>query len=112
MKEMAAEGERADVVFMDPPRAGSDEAFLSSLIRLSPERVVLYFLQSGNPGEGYEVSGQTRLPGAGSLAGGYVPVDRFHRGSGAPFQVSRAAGARKQRPQTDSENILHQLVLA
>ena len=40
MKEMAAEGERADVVFMDPPRAGSDEAFLSSLIRLSPERVV------------------------------------------------------------------------
>ena len=29
MKEMAAEGERADVVFMDPPRAGSDEAFLS-----------------------------------------------------------------------------------
>ena len=29
-----------DVVFMDPPRAGSDEAFLSSVIRLAPQRVV------------------------------------------------------------------------
>ena len=29
-----------DVVFMDPPRAGSDEAFLSSVVRLAPKRVV------------------------------------------------------------------------
>ena len=29
-----------DVVFMDPPRAGSDEAFLSSVVKLSPKRVV------------------------------------------------------------------------
>lgn len=29
-----------DVVFMDPPRAGSDEAFLSSVIKLAPKRVV------------------------------------------------------------------------
>ena len=29
-----------DVVFMDPPRAGSDEAFLSSVIRLAPKCVV------------------------------------------------------------------------
>lgn len=29
-----------DVVFMDPPRAGSDEAFLSSVVRLYPEKVV------------------------------------------------------------------------
>lgn len=29
-----------DVVFMDPPRAGSDEAFLSSVVTLSPKRVV------------------------------------------------------------------------
>lgn len=40
MREMAAAGEQADVVFMDPPRAGSDEAFLSSLLTLAPERVV------------------------------------------------------------------------
>ena len=40
MTQMAADGEKADVVFMDPPRAGSDEAFLSSLIKLSPKKVV------------------------------------------------------------------------
>ncbi len=40
MVEMADAGQKADVVFMDPPRAGSDEAFLSSLVRLSPKRVV------------------------------------------------------------------------
>ena len=40
MVKMAAQGETADVVFMDPPRAGSDEAFLSSLLQLSPKRVV------------------------------------------------------------------------
>ena len=40
MTGMAEEGETADVVFMDPPRAGSDEAFLSSVIRLRPERIV------------------------------------------------------------------------
>ncbi len=40
MVEMAAAGERADVVIMDPPRAGSDERFMKSVITLSPERVV------------------------------------------------------------------------
>lgn len=40
MVQMAQQGERADVVFMDPPRAGSDEAFLSSVIKLSPKRIV------------------------------------------------------------------------
>lgn len=33
-------GSVIDAVFMDPPRAGSDEAFLSSLVRLAPEKVV------------------------------------------------------------------------
>lgn len=40
MTGMAARGEKADVVFMDPPRAGSDEAFLSSVVRLAPKKVV------------------------------------------------------------------------
>lgn len=40
MSGMAAEGETADVVFMDPPRAGSDEKFLASLVKLSPKTVV------------------------------------------------------------------------
>ena len=37
---MAEKGEKADIVFMDPPRAGSDEAFLSSVVTLSPKKVV------------------------------------------------------------------------
>ena len=40
MTEMAEAGEHADVVFMDPPRAGSDEAFLTSVVRLAPDRIV------------------------------------------------------------------------
>lgn len=40
MVQMAEQGGKVDVVLMDPPRTGSDEAFLSSLIRLAPDRVV------------------------------------------------------------------------
>lgn len=37
---MARAGEDLDVVFMDPPRAGANQAFLANLSRLSPRRVV------------------------------------------------------------------------
>lgn len=40
MVGMAEQEAGADVVFMDPPRTGSDEAFLSSVVRLAPKRVV------------------------------------------------------------------------
>ena len=40
MTELAARRERADVVFMDPPRTGSDTRFLSCLTRLAPSRIV------------------------------------------------------------------------
>ena len=40
MVDMASKNQKADVVFMDPPRAGSDEKFLSSVIKLGPKRVV------------------------------------------------------------------------
>ena len=40
MVQMAEQGGKVDVVLMDPPRTGSDEAFLSSLVRLAPDRVV------------------------------------------------------------------------
>ena len=40
MTEMAQEHQTAEVVMMDPPRAGSDAAFLSSLVTLSPQRIV------------------------------------------------------------------------
>lgn len=40
MRQMANEGESVDVVFMDPPRSGSDEKFLSSVVTLRPKRIV------------------------------------------------------------------------
>ena len=40
MTELAQSGERVDVVFTDPPRAGCSREFLASLVELKPERVV------------------------------------------------------------------------
>ena len=40
MEGMAAEGEKVEVVLMDPPRSGSDRKLLHSLLTLSPEKIV------------------------------------------------------------------------
>lgn len=40
MNHMASRGERADVVFMDPPRSGSTEEFIDSVALMQPKRVV------------------------------------------------------------------------
>ena len=40
MVSLAEKKETVDVVIMDPPRSGSDEAFLSSVVKLAPKRVV------------------------------------------------------------------------
>ncbi len=38
--EMAEQNAKVDVVLMDPPRSGSDEAFLSSVVQMKPAKVV------------------------------------------------------------------------
>lgn len=40
MNEMARRHERADVVMLDPPRAGCSQKFLTSLLTLAPRRMV------------------------------------------------------------------------
>lgn len=40
MAEMASDNQKADVVFMDPPRSGSSPEFLTSLVNLAPKRIV------------------------------------------------------------------------
>lgn len=40
MVNMAAHGEKADVVFMDPPRNGSTEEFIDSVAKMGPKKVV------------------------------------------------------------------------
>ena len=38
--EMAEQGKKLDVLFMDPPRSGSSEEFLNAVTRIKPKRVV------------------------------------------------------------------------
>ena len=38
--DMAKRREKADVVILDPPRSGSTEEFLSSVVKLAPKKVV------------------------------------------------------------------------
>ncbi|MEG0410175.1 MAG: 23S rRNA (uracil(1939)-C(5))-methyltransferase RlmD [Erysipelotrichaceae bacterium] len=40
MQKCAAAHQRIDVVMIDPPRSGSDEKFLSSLVKLNPKQVI------------------------------------------------------------------------
>ena len=40
ISEAAAAGERADVIFMDPPREGSTPQFIESVAHMAPKRVV------------------------------------------------------------------------
>ena len=40
MSHMAARGESADVVFMDPPRSGSTEEFIDAVALMQPKRVI------------------------------------------------------------------------
>ncbi len=72
MRDMAAQGETADVVFMDPPRAGSDETFLSSLIKLSPQKIVYI---SCNPET--QARDLRYLTGKGYAVKRIQPVDMF-----------------------------------
>ena len=40
MVQLAESGDPVDVVFMDPPRGGSTEAFMEAVLRLNPEKIV------------------------------------------------------------------------
>lgn len=40
MKDMAASGEKADVIFLDPPRSGSTNECLDAVVKMAPQRVV------------------------------------------------------------------------
>ena len=68
----AAAGERADVIFMDPPREGSTPQFIESVARMAPKRVVYV---SCNP----ETMARdlALLTKKGYRAEGFTPVDMF-----------------------------------
>ena len=72
IQEAAEAGQRADVIFMDPPREGSTPRFLESVVRMAPKRVVYV---SCNP----ETMARdlALLTQKGYRAEGFVPVDLF-----------------------------------
>lgn len=72
MVQLARQGQPVDVVFMDPPRAGSDEPFLSSLVKLAPKRVVYI---SCNPET--QARDLKYLTGKGYAVERVQPVDMF-----------------------------------
>ncbi len=72
MRTAAAEGGSADVVFLDPPRAGATPEFLSSLTALAPEHVVYI---SCNPKT--QVRDVAMLRERGWRLTGVQPVDMF-----------------------------------
>lgn len=68
----AQSGNAFDVVLMDPPRSGSDEAFLSSLIATKPEKIV--YVSCSPDTLGRDVS---YLQQGGYALRRAVPVDMF-----------------------------------
>ena len=72
IREAAAAGQKADVIFMDPPREGSTPEFLDSVARMAPRRVVYV---SCNP----ETMARdlALLTKKGYRAEGFTPVDLF-----------------------------------
>lgn len=72
MTKMAEERETVDVVFMDPPRSGSSEAFLGSLLQLSPKKVVYVSCNPETLARDTEV-----LVKGGYKVKGIWPVDLF-----------------------------------
>lgn len=86
MIQLAEAGEKVDVVFMDPPRSGSTEAFMDALLRLQPERIVYvscnpetlardleYLTRAGQGKNGKKGTGR----GAGYRVAEMTPVDMF-----------------------------------
>ena len=72
METAAKEGERCDVVFMDPPRAGASPQFLSALLALAPPRVVYVSCDPETLARDLGV-----LTKGGYRAGAIQPVDMF-----------------------------------
>ncbi|WP_081795349.1 23S rRNA (uracil(1939)-C(5))-methyltransferase RlmD [Butyrivibrio sp. MC2021] len=72
MQQMAASGDKVDLVFMDPPRAGSTPEFIQSLEVLGPKKVVYISCSPDSLARDLEL-----LKKSGFRAEKAVPVDMF-----------------------------------
>ena len=69
---MAKEKQHCDVVFMDPPRCGSDEKFLKALLKMKPERIIYI-----SCGPGTQARDLKMLTAGGYRVSKIQPVDMF-----------------------------------
>jgi len=96
--QLAAEGLHPDIVMLDPPRKGCDEATLSAVVRMAPRRVVYV---SCNPATAARDAAW--LEQNGYHAEKVQPVDLFPRtkhcecvsGSGSPFDQTPCRAAHR-----------------
>ena len=86
LQGMAARGERADVVFLDPPRAGSTPEFLGAVDRMGADR--LHLLQPGDAAAGSPPAGRMGVEGPAAPAGGSL----------SPYGACGVCGGAGQNP--------------
>ena len=95
IREAADAGQKADVVFMDPPREGSTPAFLESVARMAPKRIIYV---SCNP----ETMARdlALLTQKGYRAEGFTPVDMFPHSAHCEVvcALSRMTPEKKKQP--------------
>ena len=72
ISEAAAAGQKADVIFMDPPREGSTPQFIESVARMAPQRVVYVSCNPETMARDLALFAQK-----GYRAAGFTPVDMF-----------------------------------
>ena len=82
IRKMAARGERVDVVFMDPPRAGSTPEFPAGSVCHEAGKDRIRLLQSGNPEKRSGIAHKRKVESEKDPGGGYVSSYRGDRDGG------------------------------
>ena len=72
----------AQIVFLDPPRKGSDEVTLGAVAESGVAEHLVPFVRSGDARPGFEVSCSQRIPARRRPAVRHVSADRAHRDAG------------------------------
>jgi len=99
MINMAANGKKADVVFMDPPRSGSTEQFMNAVAMIAPKRIIYI---SCNPETLARDLGYFATKGYQMKRG--IPVDMFPWTDEIECVILLELKIEKQRGKTERKN--------
>ena len=84
--QLAAEGLHPDIVMLDPPRKGCDEATLSAVVRMAPPPGGVCQLQPRHRRPRRRMAGKEWVPCRKGAAGGFVSKDEAYRDGCLAFQ--------------------------